>query len=191
MSTTIERNLDKSMISVSKRPGEPTATFDFEPVDQPPSRMRSVLDTYTVLSEVSSNAVGIDSAPNVKTLHMKKPCKISKFKIPQNMKTVQWRNVAAADFPGSGTPAWLTNNNMRTMAEFFYPNTYGVPLAGQSSSIPTNALLFVDSFPRMVNPPNPDPGSDQNNQFLTQFSFTVYKNLYFECQGKDVNGNAA
>lgn len=180
-SVTLQRTADKTLVCTNN-----ATTYDtLSIVNQRAARMRTIVDSYqkTGFTDVIANDTGMENAANVKSIGYR-PVKICKFKVPQNIKNVLWKASNMSTFPAA-MPAYVLGNIPELM-EYFYPGSFAVPTeAVNSTNIPTNALIQVDTFPRTVVPP---PLAANTVRALTGISFTMFKNFYYECSGLDVSG---
>lgn len=179
-STTVKRTGDRSLLSTATANSVTTADWEESKVN---SRCKSVVDSWVNLDEVTGNPVGMESAPNVKHLYLNKPCKLSKFKVPQNIKNVQWIPCNTTQLPTT-IPTWLANKTSSALMPYFYPASYTGGSPPVSDNVPSIAQLRFDSYPRI---PVPPALTGVTTTVKTQFSIAVYKNFYFVAQGRDVN----
>jgi hypothetical protein len=187
----IIRTADKSMVSTSSGVDPNQVINTLSIVNQKPARMRAVQDTYhpTGFTDIIDNDVGMDNSANIRHVPYRKFVKIAKFKVSQNIiqnryKRVDDTNVLPA--PAATVPGVIANKTVVEIMRQYYPQAMG-NTAVVELNIPNQYLLNVDSFPQT---PVPTAAGNQSIA-VTGFSFTIYKNFYFEALGRDANGNDA
>lgn len=189
-SATITRVGDRSLLSASNTQPETGSVLPNSSVAmldaKYDSKCRGINDSYQPLAVVTANPMGMEEANNVRHLFAKKPVKIAKFVVPNNKKRNQWVNVNATSLPVSTSvlPAPFQGKTIEGFMNDFYPNSTEGATGSYTNNIPKDYLLQFDTFAQI--PTTATAGSVFRP--VTEFSYTINCNFYFECCGRDTDG---